>query len=61
MEKAFGVRPVKAVLGLDLICVFENEERVRTMNPDQEMLNKIEGRIQNTTARGADRNIPQNS
>ncbi|MBQ9869249.1 MAG: PhzF family phenazine biosynthesis protein [Ruminococcus sp.] len=52
MEKAFGVRPVKAVLGLDLICVFENEEQVRTMDTDQEMLKKIEGRIQNATARG---------
>lgn len=50
MEKAFGVRPVKAVLGLDLICVFENAEQVRTMAPDQEMLKKIEGRIQNVTA-----------
>lgn len=26
MEKAFGVRPLRAVLGLDLICVFEKEE-----------------------------------
>ena len=50
MEKAFGVRPVKAVLGLDLICVFENEEQVRKMTPDQELLKKIEGRIQNATA-----------
>ena len=37
MEKAFGVRPVKAVLGLDLVCVFENEEQVRKMEPDQAM------------------------
>jgi len=36
MERAFGVRPVKAVLGLDLVCVFDNEEQVRNMNPDQE-------------------------
>jgi PhzF family phenazine biosynthesis protein len=54
MEKAFGVRPVKAVLGLDLICVFETEEQVREMQPDQAMLEKIEGRIQNATARGKD-------
>ncbi len=54
MEKAFGVRPVKAVLGLDLICVFENEEQVCTMDPDQEMLKKIEGRIQNATALGTE-------
>ena len=52
MEKAFGVRPVKAVLGLDLICVFENEEQVRAMHPDQNLLMGLEGRIQNATARG---------
>jgi len=52
MENAFGVRPVKAVLGLDLVCVFENEEQVREMQPDQALLMKIEGRIQNATASG---------
>lgn len=50
MERAFGVRPVKAVLGLDLICVFENEELIRSMRPDSSLLTKIEGRIQNATA-----------
>jgi PhzF family phenazine biosynthesis protein len=52
MEYAFGIRPVKAVLGLDLVCVFESEEQVRDMEPDQSMLMKIEGRIQNATAKG---------
>ena len=52
MEKAFGVRPEKAVLGLDLICVFGSEEQVRTMRPDQGLLPKLEGRLQNATARG---------
>ena len=54
MERAFGARPVKAVLGLDLICVFETEEQVRSMHPDQELLKGIEGRIQNATAAGKD-------
>ena len=54
MEQAFGVRPAKAVLGLDLVCVFESEEQVRSMQPDQELLKKLEGRIQNATARGRD-------
>lgn len=54
MEAAFGVRPVKAVLGLDLVCVFENEEIVRNMVPDQKLLTNIEGRIQNATARGTE-------
>lgn len=52
MEQAFGIRPVRAVLGLDLVCIFENEEQVRTMQPDQALLKQIEGRIQNATARG---------
>ncbi|MBQ6388187.1 MAG: PhzF family phenazine biosynthesis protein [Mogibacterium sp.] len=54
MEKAFGVRPLKAVLGLDLICVFEDEEQVRNMEPDQILLTGLEGRLQNATARGAE-------
>ena len=52
MEAAFGIRPLKAVLGLDLICVFGSEEEVRNMEPDQAKLMQIEGRIQNATARG---------
>ena len=54
MERAFGIRPVKAVLGLDLICLFETEEQVRNMTPDQALLQTIEGRIQNATARGTE-------
>ena len=34
------------------VCVFENEEIVRNMNPDQHLLMKIEGRIQNATTQG---------
>lgn len=54
MEAAFGVRPIKATLGLDLICEFENEDQVRNMTPNQELLKGIEGRIQNATARGSE-------
>lgn len=54
MERAFGVRPVKAVLGLDLVCVFENEADVREMLPDQTLLMQLPGRLQNATARGKD-------
>ena len=54
MERAFGIRPIKAVLGLDLVCVFETEDQVRYMTPNQEMLKQLEGRIQNATARGTE-------
>ena len=52
MEQAFGVRPVKAYLGKDLVCVFENETQVREMKPDMDLLCRLEGRIQNATAEG---------
>ena len=54
MERAFGVRPIKALLGLDLVCVFESEEQVRGMIPDQSALMKLDGRLQNVTAHGKD-------
>ena len=52
MEQAFGTRPEKAYLGVDLVCVFDNEEAVRKMRPDQNLLVRLPGRIQNVTAKG---------
>ena len=52
MAQAFGARPVRAVLGLDLVCVFDNEDDVRAMTPDQALLAGLPGRIQNATAAG---------
>ncbi|MBP5507105.1 MAG: PhzF family phenazine biosynthesis protein [Prevotella sp.] len=54
MERAFGVRPINAVLGVDLICVFAQEEHVRQMCPNQSKLLELPGRIQNATAKGGD-------
>ena len=52
MERAFGARPQKAILGLDLNCVFEDEATVRGLSPDYALLNALPGRIWNATARG---------
>ncbi len=54
MEKAFGVRPIKALTGIDLLCVFETEEQVRRMKPDQKLLAELPGRLQDVTARGSE-------
>lgn len=54
MERAFGVRPVKALLGTDLVCIFDSEELIRKMNPDQNKLAQLPGRGQNVTAKGMD-------
>jgi PhzF family phenazine biosynthesis protein len=52
MTEALGAAPTEAWMGRDLLCVFEDEETVRQMQPDQERLRNIGGRIQNATAAG---------
>ena len=52
MAEAFGARPTKALLGMDLIAIFDNEETVRSMTPNQALLATLPGRLQNVTARG---------
>lgn len=52
MADAFGVRPVKAFLGLDLMCIFENENVVNNLQPNQNLLATLDGRGQHATARG---------
>lgn len=54
MEEAFGIRPVKVILGLDLVCVFESESQVRSLHPNQSKLLTLDGRIQNATASGSE-------
>ena len=54
MESAFSVRPVKAILGPDLVCIFESEEQIRNMKPDQAKLAGLPGRGQSVTAKGKD-------
>lgn len=54
MERAFGIRPASAVLGLDLVCVFEDEDQIRAMHPAPGLLTQLEGRIQNVTSPGTE-------
>ena len=54
MARAFGARPEKAILVLDLNCVFKDEETVRTLSPDYDLLKRLPGRIRNATARGTE-------
>ena len=54
MARAYGARPEKAILGLDLNCVFKDEETVRTLSPDYDLLKRLPGRIRNATARGTE-------
>lgn len=52
MIDAFGAKPERAFLGLDLVCVFADEDMVRRLEPYQSLLAGLEGRGQHVTARG---------
>ena len=52
MCEAFGAKPLKALLGTDLVCVFASEAQVRGLRPDQNLLKHLEGRGQHATAPG---------
>lgn len=52
MAEAIGVRPVEAWMSRDLLCVLENEEDVRSMNPNIEKVKELDGLLLQVTAKG---------
>lgn len=52
LMEAIGVRPVEAYLGEDMVCVLENEEQVRNVTPNQDVIRKLDGLLLHITAKG---------
>lgn len=52
MEAAFGARPTEAYLSRDLLAVFDSEETVRNMTPDQDAMKSLDGLCIAVTAPG---------
>lgn len=52
MEEAIGIRPIKAILGLDLVCVLENEELVQNATINQSLVEKLPARMLHITSKG---------
>ena len=52
MEEALGVRPSKAYIARDLLCVLDDEQTVRELTPDLEKIKQIDGLLLHVTARG---------
>ena len=52
--RAYGAEPVEVWTGADLVCVFEEEETVRNLKPDLEVMKGLFGVVQHATARGQD-------
>ena len=54
MEDALGASVKEAFLARDLLCVLDDEETVRNLNPDLEKIKQIDGLLVHVTARGKD-------
>ena len=53
MSDAIGCRPVEAFLGRDLLCVLPTENDVRDCQPNQAMVQALDGLILHITASGS--------
>lgn len=51
---AVGAVPVEAYMGRDLLCIFDSEETVRALRPDQEKLQTLDGLLLQATAKGTE-------
>lgn len=51
---ALGAAPKELFLGRDMMCVFDDENTVRNMNPDQNKIKQLDGLLLHTTAHGRD-------
>lgn len=54
MIAAIGAEPVEAYMGRDLLCVFDSQETVMTLNPDPEKLKSLDGLLFQATGPGKD-------
>ncbi len=54
MEEALGASVKEAYLARDLLCVLEDEQTVRELQPDLEKIKQIDGLLVHVTARGTD-------
>ncbi|MCD8116097.1 MAG: PhzF family phenazine biosynthesis protein [Oscillospiraceae bacterium] len=54
MIDAMDAVPKEAYMGRDLLCIFDEAETVRKMQPNQEKLLKLDGLLLHVTAKGTD-------
>ncbi len=54
MTEAIGAAPREAYMGRDLLCVFDDAEVVRGLNPNQQKLLALDGLLLHATAAGED-------
>lgn len=53
MQEVLGVKVLEAYLARDLVCVVEDEEKVRDLSPDFEKMKALPGLLLHATAQGS--------
>lgn len=61
MCEALGARPQQALLGRDLLCIFEDEQIILDMAPDAKKLMGLDGLLVNVTAPGTTHDLVSRS
>lgn len=54
MTEALGAEPGEAYMGRDLLCVFDDDSEVRSLDPDMDKVKNLEGLLLQVTAPGKD-------
>ena len=54
ISQAVGIKPVRAYLGADMVCVLENEEQVKRAVPNLDIIRKLDGLCLHITSKGTD-------
>ena len=52
IAEALGTAPREAYMGRDMLCIFDDEETVRSLAPDMVKLKNLDGLLMQVTARG---------
>lgn len=52
LTTALEVKPLEAYMGADIVCVLENEAQLRAVQPDQDVIRKLDGVCLHITAPG---------
>lgn len=52
MEDAIGALPSEAYMGRDLLCIFDDEDTIRKIEPDMEKVKNLDGLLLQVTAKG---------
>ena len=61
ISEAIGKEPIEAYIGRDLLCVFDNEETIKNLNPQMDLVKNLGGLLLHVTAQSENTDIVSRS